>query len=421
MATRFSSFMAIAFILCTVVVSSNAGDWPQWRGEGRDSVWKESFPDRLPVAPKPKWRQSLGGGYGGIAVAGGKVYVMDRQKEPREIERVLCLDAATGKTIWQHDYPVAYGKLDYGNGPRTTPTVHAGKVYTYGAVGHLCCLDAATGKAHWQRDTVKELKGTYPTWGHACSPLIDGGRVLIQVGAADGCLMAFDAATGKESWRSMSDRPGYSSPVIVQGKGWRQVIYWTAQHVNGLDPATGKVRWRVPFEFSYDVAIADVAVHDGIILASNYWTGSKSIRLDERGENPQILWEGKQLSLVMSTPLVRGDHVYALDRFRGLKCLEWRTGKILWEGEHVTPRGNNPQATLVWVGDRALILNEKGELLLAELSPKGYRQLGKTSILGGLVWAHPAYADRCIFSRNDEEIVCVPLTEKGVTAPGERP
>jgi outer membrane protein assembly factor BamB len=388
-----------------------AGDWPQWRGVGREGVWREEgLPDKLPAELKPRWRQPIGGGYAGIAATGGKVYTLDRQKEPKEIERVLCLDADTGKTVWAHEYPVTYGKLDYGNGPRSTPTVQDGRVYTLGAVGHLHCLDAATGKVIWSRDTVKDFKGRYPTWGHACSPLLDGDRLLVQVGGEGACLVALEAATGKEVWRSLADRPGYSSPRIVQTKTWRQVVFWTAEHVVGLDPATGKVRWKVPFEITYDVAISDVIYHDGLLLASNYWSGSKAIRLDEKGENPEVVWEGKQLSLLMSTPLARDGHVYALDRFRGLKCLEMRSGKVKWEGEHVTPRGTNPQATLVWAGERALILNERGDLTLAELKPEGYRALGKVPLLGGLVWAHPAYADRCVFARNDEEIVCVPLT-----------
>src|SRR5271168_2191944 len=146
-----------------------------------------------------------------------------------------------------------------------------------------------------------------------------------------------------------------------------------------MAPESGKVLWRVPFEgISYDVSITDVVFADSVLLASNYWSGSKAIQLDERGLSPKVVWEGKALSLLMSTPLVKGKHVYALDRFRGLKCLEMATGKVVWEGEHVTPRGSNPHASLAWVGgDRALVLNTPGELLLVELTPKGLGKLGK--------------------------------------------
>jgi outer membrane protein assembly factor BamB len=405
---------ALLLLLLACTGPAAAGDWPQWRGPNRDSVWQETdLSERLVGPRQPRWKQPLGGGYGGIAVSAGRVYVMDRQKEPREVERVVCLDAANGKTLWAHAYAVQYGKLDYGNGPRSTPTVQQGKVYTFGAMGHLHCLDAATGKVIWSHDTVKAFAARIPMWGHSCSPLIDGERVVVQVsGKGDACLMAFDRLTGKEVWRSLADPPGYSSPVLLQTRAWRLLVYFTPEHVVGLEPQTGKVRWREPFAgISYGVSISDVVYEDGILLASNYWSGSKALRLDASGGNPKLAWEGKQLSLLMSTPLVRDGHVYALDRFRGLKCLQMKTGKVKWEGEHVTPRGQNPQASLCWVGERALIFNEKGELLLCRLSPESLLSLGKMPVLSGLIWAHPAFADGCIFARSDEEIVCVPLKE----------
>jgi outer membrane protein assembly factor BamB len=398
-------------ILAISCVAASAEDWPQWRGPQRNGVWVGArLPDKLPSRPEPRWRRPLGGGYGGIAVCGGRLYVLDRQTKPREVERVVCLDARTSKPVWTHEYAVTYGKLEFGNGPRATPTVHAGRVYAFGALGHLHCLEADSGKVIWSRDTMRDFKGRAPTWGHACSPLFDDGRLIVQVGGRpDACLVALDAATGKEVWRTLADRPGYGSPFIVETPGGRQLVYWTPEHIVGLEPQTGKVRWQVPFEgITYDVAISDLVFADGVLLASNYWSGSKALRLDEPGGKPEVAWEGKQLSLLMSTPLVRGGHVYALDRRRGLMCLEMRSGKVLWQDQHVTPRGTNPQATLVWAGERALILNERGELLLAELKPEGCRILGKLPLLGP-TWAHPAFAEGCIFARNDEEIICVPL------------
>jgi outer membrane protein assembly factor BamB len=405
-------FLSLALLL-GVSLPGQAADWPQWRGAGRDNLWPEKgLPAKLPDKLAPRWKRPLGGGYGGISVSAGRAYVMDRLQAPRELERVVCWEAKSGKKLWSHDYPVRYGRLDYGNGPRCTPTVAGGKVYALGALGHLHCLDAKSGKVLWSKDTVKEFKGRVPQWGHACSPLIDGKRLIVQVGGRPGaCLVALDVGSGKEVWRSLDDRPGYSSPVIVDTGKWRQLVYFTPQHVVGLEPATGKPLWRVPFEgISYDVSIADVVFADGVLLASNYWSGSKAIRLDERGLAPKVVWEGKApLSLLMSTPLVKGKHVYALDRSRGLKCIEMRTGKVLWEGEHVTPRGRNPHASLAWVGgERALVLNTPGELLLVELTPRGLKKLGKAALVGQ-TWAHPGFGDGCVFARTDEEIVCAPL------------
>jgi outer membrane protein assembly factor BamB len=406
----------LLLLLLIPVCGLSAADWPQWRGANRDGIWQErDLPEKFPTRGlAPRWKTPLGGGHGGIAVAQGRVFVMDRQTKPAEVERVVCLDAGTGKELWVHRYPVAYGKLDYGNGPRSTPTVHAGKVYTLGALGHLFCLEARTGKVIWSSDTGKEFNGQVPTWGHACSPLIDGPRLVVQVGGRpDACLVALDPDTGKEVWRSLADPPGYSSPVLIETGKWRLLAYFTPEHIVGLAPETGKVLWRVPFEgISYGVSISDVSWVDGVLLASNYWSGSKAVQLDERGLNPRVVWEGKQLSLLMSTPLVRNGFVYALDRFKGVKCLEARTGTVRWEGWHVTPRGSNPHASLVWIdGNRVLALNTPGELVLAELTPEGHREISRAAIIGR-TWAHPAFADRCVFARTDEEIVCVPLVDR---------
>jgi outer membrane protein assembly factor BamB len=404
--------VAVAGLVLGLTAAGLAGDWPQWRGPGRDGRCDPtglvtSFP---PGGLKPRWQKPLGGGYGGIAVAAGRVYVMDRLTQPAEVERVVCLDAATGETVWTHADPVAYGKMEYGNGPRCTPTVHEGRVYTLGARGRLLCLDAADGRVVWERDTVRDFQGRVPTWGHACSPLVDGDRLVVQVGGTpDACLVALDRHTGRELWRALPDRPGYSSPVILAVGGRRLLLYWTAENVAGLDPATGKVLWTVPFNSTYDVAISDPIFHEGVVFVSGYWEGSKAIRLDGRGENPQVLWEGRPLFQLMATPLFRDGYLYALDKNRGLKCVELKTGRVLWEDEHVTPRDRNPHAALVWAGEKALIFNTPGELIWADLSPGGYKELAKTKV-SDRTWSHPAFADRCVFARDDAKIVCVPLS-----------
>ncbi len=169
--------------------------------------------------------------------------------------------------------------------------------------------------------------------------------------------------------------------------------------------------WKVEQEpITYDVAISDAVWHDGMLLVSDYWTGSRAIRLDENGRKPKVIWKGTRLRLLMSTPLFRDGHVYALDRKDGLVCIELQTGKVKWQGAQVTPRGHNPQVSLVWAGERALIFNEKSELILARLTPRKYEEISRTRILAQDSWAHPAYAGDCIFARNDEEIVCVPLS-----------
>jgi hypothetical protein len=189
-------------------------------------------------------------------------------------------------------------------------------------------------------------------------------------------------------------------------------VLWTPEHVAGIEPATGKVRWQVPFASTYDVAISDPIYHDGILLVSGYWEGAKAIRLDEKGANPKVIWEGRQLSLLMSTPLYRDGYVYALDKTHGLQCLKLATGAVAWQGKHLTPRGRNPHASLIWAAKRMLLLNELGELKLVDVTPQTCQEISKAQVIKDGTWAHPAYADSCIFVRNDQEITCVPLPRK---------
>jgi outer membrane protein assembly factor BamB len=406
----------LGIVILFVASTLAQADWPQWRGPNRDGVWHDAgLPEKFPARLEERWRKPIGGGFSGLAVVQDRVYAFDYLKKPKEQERVHCLDAKTGETLWTHAYDVAYQKMDYPNGPRTTPAVREGRVFTYGARGHLHCLDAKTGKVIWSRDCVKDFNGRVPMWGHSCSPFLDGKRVLVQVGGQPGaCLVALDAATGKEAWRALNDRPGYSTPIVISGKGWRQLAYFLPDHMVGLDPETGKEQWRIKHAaIEYDVSISDAVWHDGVLLTGDYWTGCRAIALDENGRNPKLIWKGKQVSLLMSTPLWRDGHVYALDRFRGLKCIELKTGEIKWQDEHVTPRGVNPHASLVWAGERALIFNEKCELILAKLTPKKYEEISKVAVpmKKGFTWSPPAYTDGCIFARDDEEVLCVPLAK----------
>ncbi len=402
----------LLFLFALLPLQHNS-DWPQWRGPTRDGTWHEpQFPLHLPKDAKPLWKLPLGAGYGGIAVSNNKLFVLDRIKstknnETEELERILCLDPLTGKQLWLHAYNAAYKKLDYGNGPRTTPTIHQGKVYTFGSIGDIHCLDINTGKVLWHRNAVVDFNAKYPIWGYASSPLIDENRVLLQIGAKpDGCFIALNKDTGKEIWRAGADRPGYASAQIFTVNNQKQIVWWSAQNACGLDPKTGSILWKFPLSMDYDVAIADLIFHEGIFLASDYWTGSKAIELAPTG--PNLAWEGKQLSMLMCSPLVKDGYFYALDRFRGIKCIKAKTGKVLWENESVTPRGTNPQASLVWVGSKVLIFNEKGELILAEMNPKEFKLIDKISVCD-FTWAHPAFAHGCIFARTDKEIVAVQL------------
>lgn len=391
-------------------------DWPQFRGPRGDGTWRA--PKLSTTWPadglKQAWKQPIGGGYAGVSVANGRVITMDRQLNP-EVERVLCFDAKSGRPLWKHKYPVAYGKLDYGNGPRAAPTIHGKHVYTVGAMGDVRCLNIDTGTEVWKKNYLADFHGRLPTWGFAGSPVVYGDWLIVQPGGDNGhSIMALDRATGNTIWQSLDDEAGYCTPVVHRIHDQDELICWTPSHIRCLEVRTGKLLWSHPYEITYGVSIAKPIIHEDIVLVAGYWHGSKAIQLSSTPTDAKLLWEeNRYLRGLMSQPLYREGHVYLLDKQYGLTCFELQTGKKLWDDKNqMTPRDRNPHASLVWLGDsdRAIILNAEGELILARLTPEGYHEQSRSKIIG-LTWAHPAFAGNQVFARSDQELVSYELPE----------
>jgi len=376
---------------------------------GLAEAWPESGLRQL-------WRRELGGGYSGIAVVGDKVITQDRQKEPHEVERVVCVDVGTGEPVWVHEYDVIYGDLDYGNGPRACPTIVGDRVYTLGALGHLRCLNLANGSLIWQKHLETDLQGRRPTWGYAASPLVTQGRVIVQPGGDNGySVVALSAETGDVDWHCLSDEAGYTWPLEISSGGTKQLVCWTPSHIRGIEPATGRPLWEAPYEVTYGVAIATPIFCEGLIVVSGYWHGSKAIRLGEQPEGAKVEWEeNRYLRGLMSQPLYRDGVVYLLDKQYGITAFELQTGRKLWDDKNqTTPRDRNPQASLVWIGDsdRALALSSNGDLVMIRLTRNGLTELARDNILkvDGVIWGHPAYSGQRVFARSDTELICVEL------------
>ena len=405
---RFAPLLALIF---TSTVAQ-ALDWPRFRGSDGNGSWN---PPGLPadlskIKPQLIWKKPIGGGFGGITVASGRVYVMDRQKEPREEERILCFDVAKGDLLWQHAYAVAYETLDYGNGPRASVTIHEGRAYAFGAKGMLHCLDATSGKIIWQRDLVKENGAVVPTWGFAASPMMWKGTLFIHCGAKPhGSVLALDPATGKERWRTGDDHAGYCTPVVIEHRGMPQLIQWGPEHIASFSPLDGKPLWQVPYKITYGVSIAQPLFHEDRIFVSGYWHGARTIKLGDSPQSAELDWEEeKKLCGLMSQPLYRDGIAYLLTKSQGVVAFRLHDGAILWSDEHrLTPRDRNPQMSLVWADQKKGIacgLNATGELIFARFSEKGFEELHRTTIIGK-TWAHPAFTDDTVFARSDTEIV----------------
>jgi outer membrane protein assembly factor BamB len=431
---RFLSLM----LLATAVPGVRADDWPQWLGPQRDGVWREQgvlakFPKEGPTV---LWRTPIGAGYAGPAVAGGRVYVMDRVgagskagKKSAGKERVLCLDEAGGKILWTHDYDCPY-QVGYPAGPRVTPVVRDGKVYTLGTMGDLLCLDAHTGDLLWSKNLRKDYEAPTQSWGFSAHPLLDGERLITLVGGKTGAVAAFHKATGKELWHALpGEAAGYCPPMIYHVAGKRQLIIWNPTAVHALDPATGKVYWSQPFRVNMNISIATPRLADDLLFVTAFYNGPLMLKLDAAQPAAKVLWKGKSTSeqsrrtdglhCLMSTPVIKDGYIYGVCSYGQLRCLEAATGKRLWEtfratsGEEV--RWGN--AFLIPHEDRFFLFDERGNLILARLSPTGYDEISRAKILEptnraagrAVVWSHPAFANRSMVARNDKEIVSVSL------------
>jgi outer membrane protein assembly factor BamB len=430
----------MALLLASVPLMLRADDWPQWMGPGRDNVWREtgilrSFPEG---GPKIVWRRPIAGGYAGPAVAQGRVYVHDylTDADARRLsnpgararvqgkERVLCLDAATGELVWKYEYDCPYN-ISYPAGPRCTPVVQEGKVWTLGAEGDLYCFQAADGKVLWHKNLKSAYNTPAPMWGFCSHPLIDGKKLITLAGGDGSVAVALDKDTGQEIWRALSARePGYCPPVIIEHGGRRQLIIWHSEAICSLDPETASLYWEIPLKPNYGMSISAPRLSGDYLFAGGIGNVCACIKLSPDRPAAEVVWRGDRDTGVYpanSTPHLENDIIYACDcQVGSLRAVQLTDGKRLWETFGPTTgrgRGSHGTAFLVKQGDRFFLFSETGHLILARLSPTGYEEIGRVKILEptgswsgrDVVWSAPAFANKCCFARNDKEIVCVSL------------
>ncbi|MBM4000932.1 MAG: hypothetical protein FJ297_15575 [Planctomycetes bacterium] len=415
MAKTISRIVAIATALATGSAwcgepDAAPADWPRWRGaDGIGSWHAPAWPEDWPGNHvRTMWSRPIGPGFSGIAVADGNAFTMDRDSAGGR-ERVLCHDARTGEPRWEYAYDAAYGDLDYGKGPRSTPLVADRRVITIGAVGHVACLDVNSGHVLWTRHAVTDWGGRQPTWGFSASPVPHEDKLIFHIGGADACFIAVRPDSGAVVWRSGNDPCGYATPIVVRHAEHDLLVSWTPEHIVGIDCGSGRLLWEIPYKVTYGVSIASPVFADGTVFVSGYWEGTKTVRLGPEREDATLLWEDtRHVRGLMAQPLYRDGLVYLLDRQHGIVCCELESGRIVWTDQHqLTPANRNPHASIVWAGeDRLFALNSEGELVLAALSPTGLTELGRTKILGS-TWAHPAFCGEIVIARDDERLVGV--------------
>jgi len=393
-------------------------------------VWREGGTiDKFAGPEVPiRWRAKISSGYSSPTVAQSRVYVSDRVTEPQQVERVHCFDAMSGKPLWSHSYPCVYRGIRYPAGPRAAITVHDGRAYALGAVGHLFCLDAADGRVLWRKDMRVEYRVRMPVWGIAAAPLVEGELVIVQIGGRGACLVALDRKTGQERWRGLDDKAAYSPPIVVERQGRRVLVCLTGERVVGLDPATGAVHWAHPFPPAHapDGIATPVVDGDGLFVSA-FYEGSLMLHLAPDGLSVQELWRrrGKNerstdaLHCLISTPILDRGYIYGVDSYGELRCLLASTGERVWESLAATPKARWSNAHMVRQAGRVWLLNERGELIISRLTPTGYHEISRAKLLdptrvqfkgrGGVCWSHPAFAYKHVYARNDEELVCASL------------
>jgi len=380
-------------LLCGV--SLVAADWPQHLGPDRNGTVKGA--ELGPLATV--WSKPTGAGFAGPVVAEGKLLLFHRIKNSETLD---CVELKTGKAVWSFSYESLY-KDDFGfdEGPRSAPVIANGKVYTFGAEGMLHAVDFATGKKVWAVDTFRQFQVKKGYFGAAGSALVDGGRVLLNVGGANGAgVVAFDAQTGKPLWTSSTDEASYSSGVAATLGGQRYAVFFTRNGLLVLEPATGRkvysMRWRARFAASVNAA-TPLIIGDSIFLSASYETGA--ILIDWNGGQPKTVWSSDEaMSNHYATAVHKDGYLYGFhgrqEMGQSFRCIELRTGKVMWSEEKVGA------GSVTLVNGTLLVIGENGQIFTAPASPKEFKSQKRGPAIPGVVRAFPAVADGMVVVRN---------------------
>ena len=441
MTSKLTAALAGVAIVFGAAGIAAAEDWPEFRGAGRRGVWLESgILETFPAEGlKALWRTPVKRGYAGPAVADGRVFVTDYEPTDgmRGTERALALDEATGEVLWVQEWDADYAGIQWEIGPGATPTVDGDRVYVLGRDGVLTAFQTATGEILWRKSYsedygVDRMRWGFD-WGFASAPLVDDERLICFVGGPpDARVVALDKMTGEEIWRSLPAEAdlGVAQPIIIEAGGARQLIVWDPEEVASLDPVTGDVYWRQPYVVGGAMTVAVPVQVGSQLFFSTFYDGPMMLTLNQDRPDATIAWKGSSnseirtegLHAVLATPIIDGGYIYGICSYGQLRCLDASTGERIWETQEATvERRRWVSGFMVKNGNRIFMNNDRGELIIARLHPTGYEEISRTPLIAptsppgnrrelrNVSWVHPAYANRHIYMRNDEEIVAFSL------------
>ena len=371
-------------------------------------------------------------------MAGGKVVISDFESEKnvkvanferrafKGTERIICLDEKTGKEIWSHKYDVTYA-ISYPSGPRCTPIIEGDRVYTLGAEGNLICLELESGKVVWEKDLKKTYGTNSALWGYSAHPLIDGDNLITLAGGKGSHIVALNKKDGSEVWRSLSaTEQGYSPPTIIENGGKRQLICFKPDGISAIDPANGQAMWNVPYAATSGSVIMSPIKFEEFLYLAGYNQKSILLRLKPDNTTPSVVWKDRAdtaISPVNVQPFLdkKSGILFGMDQGGTMRAIEMVDPELLWETS--TPvserKAGSGTAFIVQQGDKYWLFNENGELIIAKMNADGYKELDRATILKAtnnafgrpVVWSMPAFANKRIYVRNDEKLVCLDVAK----------
>ncbi|HZV07112.1 MAG TPA: PQQ-binding-like beta-propeller repeat protein [Gemmataceae bacterium] len=393
-------------LFCLSAATSLAADWPQFLGPDRNSTSKETglLQSWGEKGPAVLWQKEIGEGFSAPVVVGERLIPFHRIGNEEIVE---CLDAASGKELWKHREATNFSDpLGKGDGPRSTPLIAGGNVYTLSPGGRLLCLKMANGEKVWERELLKDYNVPPSYFGVGTSPILEGNRLLVNVGARGAGIVAFDKDSGKEVWKATDDGASYSSPVAAEIDGVRHVIFFTRQGIVSLDPANGNVRFRKRWRSRMDASVnaaTPVVLGDCLFFTACYETGGILVRAKKDGL--EELWSNdRSLSCHFGTPIYNEGHLYGFDgrqeRGTEFRCIEAKTGKILWSKEGFGC------GSMILAEGNLIVLSEGGDLVLVECKSDKYREKARAAVLTGPCRAHMALANGRLYARDNQKLVC---------------
>jgi len=395
----------VALFFVALICSQNlqSQDWNQWRGPNRDgssSSFKQPkvFPDEL----KKVWSVEVGIGHSSPIVSGERVFLLSRVGEQ---EVVAAYGRESGKLIWKDAYDTPYtmnpAAMSHGKGPKSTPLVANGRLYTFGISGILSCYNASTGKLLWRNDFRKKFPVQSPDFGTAMSPMIEKGMLIVHAGGPDnGALLALDAETGNEKWSWTGDGPAYASPIAVDLNGTRQIVTQSQKNIIGVAAANGELLWKIPFETDYAQNSVTPVIYKDMLIFSGIDKGVFAVRVTkEDGRwSPQTVWQNEKAAMYLSSPVLIGDYLYGMTHFRKGQffCLDARTGETKWTS--VGAEGEN--AAIIHGGSVIFFLDNNADLTIVNATDKKYEVLKKYTVAKSPTWAEPVITEDEIFIKD---------------------